>query len=73
FPEYKAEYTAENSFEYPVSFNGKLRYKLTLPKDMAPADVEAAVRGDERTAKYLVSGQIRKVIVVPGKIINVVC
>ena len=40
---------------------------------MVPADVEAAVRGDERTAKYLVSGQIRKVIVVPGKIINVVC
>ena len=73
FPEYKAEFTAENSFEYPVSFNGKLRFKLTLPKDMTAADVEAAVRGDERTPKYLVSGQIRKVIVVPGKIINVVC
>ena len=73
FPEYKAEYTVESDFEYPVSFNGKLRFKLTLPKNMPAAEVEAAVRSDERTAKYLVSGQIRKVIVVPGKIINVVC
>ena len=73
FPEYKEEYTVENSMEYPVSFNGKLRFKITLPKSMTPAEVEAAVRADERTPKYLVSGQIRKIIVVPGKIINVVC
>ena len=73
FPEYKEEYTVENSMEYPVSFNGKLRFKITLPKSMTPAEVEAAVRADERTPKYLVSGQVRKIIVVPGKIINVVC
>ena len=40
---------------------------------MPAGEVEAAVRGDERTPKYLVSGQIRKVVVVPGKIINIVC
>ena len=73
FPEYHEEYTVENTMEYPVSFNGKLRFKLELPKDMPAAEVESAVRADERTPKYLVSGQIRKVIVVPGKIINVVC
>ena len=73
FPEYKEEFTVESSVEYPVSFNGKMRFKINLPKDMPAAEVEAAVRADERTAKYLTNGQIRKVIVVPGKIINVVC
>ena len=73
FPEYHEEYTIEASFEYPVSFNGKMRFKIALPKDMPAAEVESAVRGDERTAKYLPGGQIRKVVVVPGKIINVVC
>ena len=73
FPEYHEEYTVEASFEYPVSFNGKLRFKLSLPKDMPVAEVEAAVRGDERTGKYLPAGTIRKVVVVQGKIINVVC
>ncbi len=63
----------ESSFEYPVSFNGKMRFKMTLPKDMAAADVEKAVREDERTAKYVSEKGIRKVIVVPGKIINIVC
>ena len=73
FPEYKEEYTVEAAFEYPVSFNGKLRFKITLPKDMPATEVEKAVREDERTPRYLTSGQVRKVIVVPGKIINVVC
>ena len=71
FPEYHEEYTVENTYEYPVSFNGKLRFKLALPKDMPREEVEAAVRNDERTAKY--ASEIRKVVVVPGKIINVVC
>ena len=73
FPEYHEEYTVESSFEYPVSFNGKMRFKITLPKDMAAADVEKAVREDGRTAKYLSEKGIRKVIVVLGKIINIVC
>ena len=73
FPEYKEEFTVESSVEYPVSFNGKMRFKINLPKDIPAAEAEAAVRADERTAKYLPNGQIRKVIVVPGKIINVVC
>jgi len=73
FPEYNAAYTVEDSFEYPVSFNGKLRFKLTLPKSMSQQEAADAVRSDERTEKYLNGATIRKIIVVPSKIINVVC
>ncbi|MBO4571585.1 MAG: leucine--tRNA ligase [Bacteroidales bacterium] len=73
FPEYVAAYTVEDSFEYPVSFNGKLRFKITLSKSLTPKEVEAAVLADPNTAKYLQGGVARKVIVVPGKIVNVVC
>ncbi len=73
FPEYKAEYTVENSFDYPVSFNGKMRFKITLPKSMNPKEVEAAVLADENMQKYLQGANVKKVIVVPSKIINIVC
>ena len=72
FPKYIESYTIESSFEYPVSFNGKLRYKLTLESSLPPADVERAVRENENTAKYLGEGSIKRVVVVPKKIINVV-
>ena len=73
FPEYVEAYTHEDDVEYPVSFNGKTRFKLVLPKSLTPAEVEAIVRADENTARYLAGGAIRKVIVVPGRIINIVC
>ena len=73
FPEYVEAYTVEDSVEYPVSFNGKLRFKITLPKSMAPKEVEAAVLADPNTARYLNGGAPRKVVVVPGRIINIVC
>ena len=73
FPEYVEAYTHEDDVEYPVSFNGKTRFKLVLPKSLTPAEVEAVVRADENTARYLAGGAIRKVIVVPGRIINIVC
>ena len=72
FPEYREEYTVENSVKYPVSFNGKTRFLLDVPADMAPADVEALVRAHENTAKYVGDMMIAKVIVVPGRIVNVV-
>lgn len=72
FPEYKAEYTIENTFEYPVSFNGKMRFKLTMPKDAAVKDVEAAVLSAPEAQKWLEGKAPKKVIVVPNKIINVV-
>ena len=73
FPEYVEAYTVENTFEYPVSFNGKMRFKLELSKSLSPKEVEQAVRENENTAKYVGENGIKKVIVVPGKIINVVC
>jgi leucyl-tRNA synthetase len=73
YPEYVEAYTVEDSFEYPVSFNGKMRFKINLSKSLSPKEVEAAVLADENTAKYLAGGNVKKVIVVPSKIINIVC
>ena len=73
YPEYVAAYTAEDTVKYPVQFNGKMRFLLELPKSLDREGVEAAVRADAGTAKYLQGATIRKVIVVPGKIINIVC
>lgn len=72
FPEYHEEYTVENAVRYPVSFNGKTRFMLDLPASMTPAEVEAAVRSHESTSKYVGDLHIVKVIVVPGRIVNVV-
>ncbi|MGN1046367.1 MAG: leucine--tRNA ligase [Candidatus Cryptobacteroides sp.] len=72
FPEYVEAYTIENSCTYAVSFNGKTRFTLDLPRTMSKEDVEANVRALDQTAKYVAGGNIVKVIVVPGKIVNVV-
>jgi leucyl-tRNA synthetase len=72
FPEFREEFVKENTFEYPVSFNGKTRFKMELPRDMTKEEIEQTVRNDERTVKWTGEMQIRKVIVVPNKIINVV-
>lgn len=73
FPKYMEEYTIENNFEYPVSFNGKMRFKINLSKSLTPKEVEEIIRKDENTAKYLAGGTIKRVVVVPSKIINIVC
>ncbi len=72
FPEYIEAYTIENTCTYAVSFNGKTRFTVDLPLEMSREDVEAHVRGLEQTGKYLAGGNILKVIVVPGKIVNIV-
>ena len=72
FPEYVAAYTVEDDVTYPVQFNGKMRFTVDLPKSASPAEVEAAVRGMEQTAKWVGAQQIVKVVVVPGRIINIV-
>ncbi len=73
FPEFDEKYLAEDNVEYPVSFNGKVRFKKNLPASLTPKDVEAAVLADPTTEKYLDGKTPRKVIVVPGKIVNIVC
>jgi len=72
FPEYKEELAADNVVNYPVSFNGKTRFFLEAPASAAPAEVEALVRGHEKTPQYVGDMAIAKVIVVPGRIVNVV-
>ena len=72
FPEYVEAYTVEDSCTYAVSFNGKTRFTVDLPKTMPQCDVESHVRSLEQTSKYVAGGNIIKVIVVPGKIVNIV-
>jgi len=72
FPEYVAAYTVEDNVTYPVQFNGRMRFTVDLPKSAAPAEVEASVRALEQTARWVGDGQIAKVVVVPGRIINIV-
>lgn len=73
YPVAEERYLVESSFEYPVSFNGKTRFKRTFDLAMTPDEITAAVQADEQTARYTDGKAIKKVIVVPGKIINVVC
>ncbi|KGN80360.1 leucyl-tRNA synthetase [Porphyromonadaceae bacterium COT-184 OH4590] len=72
FPECNEEYLVENSVKYPVSFNGKVRFTIELPADMLPKDVEATALAHTDTAKWLDGKTIKKVIVVPKKIVNIV-
>ena len=72
FPEYVAAYTAEDTATYPVAFNGKTRFTVDLPKSLSPAEVEAHVRNLEQTARYQGGMDIAKVIVVPGRMVNIV-
>lgn len=72
WPEFKEEYLIESSFAYPVSFNGKMRFKLELPLDLSPSDVEKEVMANEQAQKYLEGNTPKKVIVVPGRIVNIV-
>ncbi len=72
YPEFNPDYLVENSFEYPVSFNGKMRFKKSLPLGIANSEIEALILADEQTQKYTDGKAPKKVIIVPGKIINIV-
>lgn len=72
FPEYVPAFAADDTVTYPVQFNGKMRFTVDLPKSASPQDVEAAVKGMEQTARWTEGKTIVKVIVVPGRVINIV-
>ncbi len=72
FPKFEENYLVERTKEYPISFNGKMRFTLELPLDMGKEDIEKAVMANEQTAKYLDGRIPKKVIVVPGRIVNIV-
>ena len=71
WPKFDENNLVESAFNYPISFNGKTRFMLELPLDMSKEDVEKAVLSNEQTQKYIDGKTIAKVIVVPGKIVNV--
>ena len=72
WPAYEEKYLVENTANYAISFNGKVRFNLALPADMSKEEVEKTALAHEYSAKWLEGKQIRKVIVVPKKIVNIV-
>jgi leucyl-tRNA synthetase len=72
FPIFEPKYLVESSKEYPVSFNGKMRFKMELSLDLSKEEIEVAVLAHEKTQEQLQGRIPKKVIVVPGKIINIV-
>jgi leucyl-tRNA synthetase len=72
FPVFEEKHLVESEKEYPVSFNGKMRFTIKLPLDLTKEQIEEIVMKDERTQKQLEGRTPNKVIIVPGKIINLV-
>lgn len=72
YPNHNDAYLRESEIKYPISFNGKVRFTLTLPADMSVADIEQEVRNASDLERYLDGKSIQKLIVVPGRIVNVV-
>ncbi len=72
FPEFKEEYLVESNFEYPVMINGKMRAKLDLPLSLSVPEIEKAALADATVQKWLEGKAPKKVIIVPGKIVNLV-
>ncbi|WP_370390585.1 leucine--tRNA ligase [uncultured Winogradskyella sp.] len=72
FPKFEEKYVIESTKNYPISFNGKMRFTLELPLDMSKEDIEKTVLAYEKTQEQLQGRTPKKVIVVPGKIVNIV-
>lgn len=72
FPEYQEAYLVEDSFNYPVSFNGKMKLTIELPATLSPAEIEQEVLKREEVQKFLEGKTPKKVIIVPKKIVNFV-
>jgi leucyl-tRNA synthetase len=72
WPEVISTYLLEDTFDYPVSFNGKTRFKLELPVNLTVAEIEKAALAHEITKKWLEGKELVKIIIVPKKIINIV-
>ena len=72
YPIFEEKYLVESSKNYPVSFNGKMRFTRELSLDLSPKEIEEIILADEQTQKHLQGRTPKKVIVVPGKIINIV-
>tara|TARA_R110000787_G_scaffold137132_3_gene249869 strand:- start:164 stop:3004 length:2841 start_codon:yes stop_codon:yes gene_type:complete len=72
FPKFEEKYLVEDVKKYPISFNGKMRFTLELPLDLSKDEIESVVMSHEKTIHYLEGRTPKKVIVIPGKIVNIV-
>ena len=72
FPVFNAEHLIESSKNYPISFNGKMRFTLDLSLDLSTEEIEKSVLENEKTIAQLEGRTPKKVIIVPGKIVNIV-
>ena len=72
FPDYIESYLQDNTKIYPVSINGKLKYKIELSTDLTKQEIEKAILSDENFIKKLDGNKPKRVIIIPGKIINFV-
>ena len=72
FPKFDESHLVESTKNYPISFNGKMRFTLELSLDLSKEDIEAAVLANDKTKEQLQGREPKKVIVVPGKIVNIV-
>ncbi len=72
FPKFDASHLVESSKNYPISFNGKMKFTLELPLNMTKDEIEKTVMAHEKTQMYLNGREPKKVIIVPGKIVNIV-
>ena len=73
WPAWEESYLVENEVQLTISFNGKARFQMTFPADATKEDIEKAALADERSQHYIDGKTIVKIIVVPKKIINIVC
>jgi len=72
FPQFDESHLVESTKNYPISFNGKMRFTMELSLDLSKEDIEAAVLANDKTKEQLQGREPKKVIVVPGKIVNIV-
>jgi leucyl-tRNA synthetase len=72
FPPYEAQYLKEESYEYPIAVNGKIRAKITFPLDVATKEIEQQVLAHESIQKWLQGQQPKKVLIIPKKMVNIV-
>ena len=72
FPSFNATYLIEASFEYPIQINGKVRVNLNFPAEMAKEEIEKQVLANDQVIKWMEGKELKKIIVVPKRIVNVV-
>ena len=72
FPKFEEKYLIENVKKYPISFNGKMRFTLELPLALSKDEIESVIMSHEKTIHYLEGKAPKKVIIIPGKIVNIV-